>query len=156
MKRILPALLLLMLPLAACDDISGPSTADGSYRAVRVTLGDGGGSRSVPGEIYIGRMGQYDVRYEVVDAHIDLDERTGRYTYTGVYRLTERNNRRPPEVVTGTEYGEYDVRGDEITFREDFDSEVYLDAYGRISGRSIEIGAYDPVFEVRDIYEFRR
>jgi hypothetical protein len=59
-------------------------------------------------------------------------------------------------VVTSTEYGIYDVFGDEISFREDRSSDVYLDANGRISGRTIEIGAYDPVFNLRDIYEFRR
>jgi len=159
-KKFLPALLLLLLPVAACENIGGPSNPDGSYRAVRVTLGDGSGTRSVPGLIYSGPMRrgsvQYDALYELVDARIDLTERNGSYTFTGVYRLTERNGRFPPEVVTSTEYGIYDVFGDEISFREDRSSDVYLDANGRIRGRTIEIGAYDPVFNLRDIYEFRR
>jgi hypothetical protein len=159
-RKFLPALLMLLLPLAACENIGGPSNPDGSYRAVRVTPGDGSGTRSVPGLIYSGPMRrgsvQYEVRYELVDARIDLVERTGRYTYTGVYRLTERNGRFQPEVVTSTEYGIYDVFGDEISFREDLNSDAFLDANGRVSGRTIEVGAYDPVFNVRDIYEFRR
>lgn len=160
MRKFLPALFLLLLPISACENIGGPSTPDGSYRAVRVTLGDGSGTRSVPGLIYSGPMRrgsvQYDVRYELVDARIDLTERTGSYTYTAVYRLTERDNRFHPEVITSTEYGIYDVFGDEISFREDRSSDVFLDANGRISGRTIEVGVYDPVFNLRDIYEFRR
>lgn len=159
-RKFLPALPMLLLALAACENIGGPSDPDGSYRAVRVTLGDASGTRSVPGLIYSGPMRrgsvQYDVHYELVDARIDLSERTGRYTYAGVYRLTERNDRFRPEVVTSTEHGVYDVFGDEISFREDRSSDVFLDADGRISGRTIEVGAYDPVFNLRDIYEFRR
>lgn len=160
MRKFLLAVLVLLPPLAACENIGGPSNPDGSYRAVRVALGDGSGTRSVPGLIYSGPMkrgsAQYDVRYELVDARIDLVERTGRYTFTGIYRLTERNDRFKPEVVTSTEHGIYDVFGDEITFREDFNSDVFLDANGRISGRTIEVGVYDPVFDLRDVYEFRR
>ena len=160
MRKFLPLVLAMLLPLAACDNIYAPGDLDGSYEAVRVTLAANGQTRSVPAVIYDGpatlRGVRYDIRYELVDARIDLSERTDRYTFTGVYRITERNGRRPTEVVTSTETGTYDIYGSEISFDEDRYSDFFLDATGRTSGRTIEVGVYDPVFEERDIYEFRR
>lgn len=161
-RKFLPIVLALLFPLAACENIYVPDDADGSYRVARVTLSSTGQTRSATPSVvlYEGSMTRgatrYDVIYELVDARIDLTERNGRYTFTGVYRLTERNGRFPTEVETGTEYGTYDIYGDEISFQEDRNSDFFLDASGKISGRTIEVGVYDPIFEEKDFYQFRR
>lgn len=161
-RKFLPLVLALLVPLAACENIYDPENADGSYRIARVTLSSTGQTRSASPSVvlYEGSMtrgaARYDVIYELVDARIDLTERNGRYTFTGVYRLTERNGRFPTELETSTEYGIYDIYGDEISFQEDRNSDFFLDASGTISGRTIEVGVYDPIFEERDFYQFRR
>lgn len=161
-RKFLPVLLAIMIPLAACDDVFNPDDPDGSYEVIRVTLGANGQSRTASPSVvlYEGTMlrgiTRYNVRYELIDAQIDLDQRFQEYSFTGAYRLSERDGRFPTEFVTSTEYGEYDVFGGEIEFDEDFDSESYLDSSGALSGRRLEVGVRDPIFGERDFYEFRR
>ena len=162
MRKFLPILLALLVPLAACDNVFDPNNLDGSYEVVRVTLGSTGQTRSASPSVvlYQGSMtrgsSRYEVRYELVDGLLELDDRFEEYSFTGVYRLTELNGRFPTEIVTSTEFGTYDVFGNEIEFFADRGSDLFLEEFGTISGRTIEVGVYDPIFEERDFYQFRR
>ncbi|HET6229043.1 MAG TPA: hypothetical protein VFE05_03125 [Longimicrobiaceae bacterium] len=165
LRRSRSALLLLAAAvIAGCSGDSGTNskTEGGTYAAATVTIVENGVSRqaSMPAVLYDGPAtagGQtYNVRYELLSATLTLTEQGTTYSFTGNYRLTEKDGKLPVDNEVTTEHGNYILIGQDISFVNALDSDIAIDASGTLRNGTLSVALYDPIFDELNTVTFKR
>lgn len=153
---------LLVAAAAACGDSPSESRSPaGTYGGYAVTVEGTTSARTIPAVLYDGAATAdgvtYNVRHELLSSAVTLVESGRQYTFTATYRLTEKDGRFPTDTETTVETGTYTIQGDEITFNQSANSDIFVEATGTIrNNNNIVVGAYDPFFDELNEIEFRR
>lgn len=160
------ALALAFVGLAACDgDSTGSGSIDGgTYNVIAATVPTGAQTSqrvTLPGVLYTGGAtyngSDINVREELLNSSITLDERDRSYIWVGTFRMTNTGTNTVLDQSTVSEVGTYDVSGGTIYFAMNGNTQdVYLDGSGTVRDGTIRVAVTDPYFGDNLDFEFRR